>query len=486
VAPVTEGCRPYPERVEFERVARLGRGGMGVVDLARTPDGRQVALKRLTLHGSADDMARARQRIEREAEVLTRLHHPNVVELLEVVEEGDELTLVMPYLTGGTLAERVARHGPAPVEEVERLADVLSSALAAAHRAGIVHRDIKPANVLFDAEGVPHLADFGVASSRDDTAGLTAVGTVVGTPGFMAPEQARGDEAGQPADVFSLGATLLHAATGEGPYGRGAPDLLMVRAAQGKVQPVPRTLPVALRRRLQAMLDPRPERRPSAAALAGGPHGTEVARPVVGRPRRRWPVWAGAGGLAAAGAVAALAVSARETEAPPTTASTSSTEACTDLPYQPCGQAEPAPGTDGRRCLEGFDDYDEDPANGCEAVPDGLADGTPLTERIEGTIVPRDDVDTFAVEVRDERQLLCDGELRLTLTAPAGVTMRLEVLEDGEVLGQATSADGVPASVTLGEPECLFDDGTTLQARVSAIGSDRTAEPYRLERRGSF
>src|SRR3546814_6441263 len=84
----------------------------------------------------------------------------------------------MPYLTGGTLAERVARHGPAPVAEVERLADQLGGALAAAHRAGVVHRDIKPANVLFDADGEPHLADFGVASSRDDTAGLTAVGTV--------------------------------------------------------------------------------------------------------------------------------------------------------------------------------------------------------------------------------------------------------------------------------------------------------------------
>lgn len=467
-------------------MARLGQGGMGVVDLARSADGRQVALKRLTLHGSADDIARARQRIEREAEVLSRLHHPNVVELLEVVEEGDELTLVMPYLTGGTLAERVGRHGPAPVEEVERLADVLSSALAAAHRAGIVHRDIKPANVLFDADGVPHLADFGVASSRDDTAGLTAVGTVVGTPGFMAPEQARGEQAGQAADVFSLGATLLFAATGEGPYGRGAADLLMVKAAQGKVQPVPRTLPAALRGRLQAMLDPRPERRPSAAAVAGGPHGTEVARPAVGRRRRRWPLWAAGGGLAIAGVTAALAVSARETEAPLPTATTSTTAACADLPYQPCGEPQPAPHTDGRRCLEGFDDYDEDPANGCEAAPDGLAALTPLTDRVEGTIVPRDDVDTFALAVRDERQLLCDGELQVSLTAPPGMSLRLEVLGDGEVLGQATSADGVAASVVLREPECLSDDSTTLQAQVSPIGSDRSTEPYRLERRGSF
>src|SRR5688572_9634275 len=101
---------------------------MGVVDLARAADGTEVALKRLTLHGSSDELARARQRVEREAEVLTRLHHPNIVPLVEVLEEGDELTLVMPYLTGGTLADRVVRHGPAPADEVLRLADALGSA----------------------------------------------------------------------------------------------------------------------------------------------------------------------------------------------------------------------------------------------------------------------------------------------------------------------------------------------------------------------
>jgi serine/threonine protein kinase len=187
---------------------------MGVVDLGRAADGSEVALKRLTLHGSADEISRARQRIEREAAVLTRLNHPNIVELLDVVEEGDEVTLVMPYLTGGTLADRVNEHGPAPTAEVTRLAHLLSSALSDAHRADVVHRDIKPGNVLFDREGNPHLADFGVASSRDDTEGLTVVGTVVGTPAYMAPEQARGELAGRPADVFALGATLLFAATG--------------------------------------------------------------------------------------------------------------------------------------------------------------------------------------------------------------------------------------------------------------------------------
>lgn len=461
---------------------------MGVVDLARRPDGTEVALKRLTLQGSTQDIARARQRIEREAEVLTRLDHPNIVELLDVVEDGDEVTLVMAYLTGGTLADRVSRHGPAPADEVERLADALGSALAEAHRAGVVHRDIKPGNVLFDADGVPHLADFGVASSRDDTAGLTAVGTVVGTPGFMAPEQARGEAVAPASDVFALGATLLFAVTGEGPYGRGSPELLMVRASQGKVRPVPREVPALLRRKLQAMLDPRPERRPSAAALVGGPEGTVVRRPLTSR-RRRWPVWAAAGGVGVSAVLASVIVAARETGDPGPASTTSTTGDCRALPYQPCGASGPAPGTDGRACLAGFEDYDEEPDNGCEAADDGLADGQPFPEGadpVQGTIVPRDDVDTFAMQVGDGYQLLCDGRFTVTITAPADMTLRLEVFDGDELMGQTTSADGVTARITLDDPDCLFSDAKTLTARVSPIGTDRSAGDYSLERSGSY
>jgi hypothetical protein len=474
--------------VRYERVARLGRGGMGVVDLARGPDGEQVALKVLTLHGSADDLARARQRVRREAEVLRQLHHPNVVGLLDVLDDGDELTLVMPYLAGGSLADRVARHGPAPEAEVALLADTLAGALAAAHRAGITHRDIKPANVLYDADGAPHLADFGVARTRDDTVGLTAAGTVVGTPGFMAPEQARGEPAGPAADVFSLGATLLFAATGRGPYGRGAPDLLMVRAARGQLDPVPRSIERPLRRRLQAMLDPRPDRRPSAAALVGGPGGTIAQNPISGGAPKRWRLWMVTGGVGALALLAAVLVAAGETgdSRRPIADTTTTDRACTDLPYQPCGQFAPAPNTDGRACRPGFEDYDDDAVNGCEAEPDGLADGTPLRSSIEGTIVPRDDVDTFSLEVADDRQILCDGRLTVTLTAPARVSLRLELLDGDEVVGQVTSADGVAASVVRREPGCFTDDSTTLTARVSPIGSDRTGEAYLLERHGSY
>ena len=279
---------------------------------AAAPDGTEVALKRLTLHGSAEDIARARQRIEREAEVLTRLDHPNIVELLDVVDDGDEVTLVMAYLTGGTLADRVARHGPAPGRRGGAPGRCARRARWRRRTGpGVVHRDIKPGNVLFDADGVPHLADFGVASSRDDTAGLTAIGTVVGTPGFMAPEQARGEAAGQASDVFALGRHAALRGDRRGPLraGRRRAADGAGRAGQGAADPA-RSLPTPLRQRLQAMLDPRPERAPVGrrAGRRPGRHRGATARRaaavVAGRCGRP------AAGLAVAALVAGLLVAA--------------------------------------------------------------------------------------------------------------------------------------------------------------------------------
>ena len=310
-----------------------------------------------------------------------------------------------------------------------------------------------------------------MASSRDDTAGLTVIGTVVGTPGFMAPEQARGEGAGQASDVFALGATLLYAATGEGPYGRGAAELLMVRAAQGKVRPIPRSLPASLRQRLQAMLDPRPEKRPSAAALVGGPAGHRGA--PTGRGAA---VVAGRCGSPAAGSrsprslAAVLVVAPARPASRPTTTSHRRRRGAPTCPTSRAARPSPAPGTDGRGCLGGFEDYDEDAGNGCEAADDGLADDTAFpegAEPIEGTIVPRDDVDTFAMAVGDGSQLLCDGRFTVRITAPEGMTLLLEVLDDDEVLGQTTSAHGVQGTVTLREEECFFSEARTLTARVS-------------------
>ena len=117
----------------YEFVRRIGRGGMGVVDLARADDGSEVALKRLSLHGTPEELAKARARIRREAEVLQQLDHPGVVALREVLDEGDDIVLVMDFLPGGNLAQRVQEEGPLAPDEVGRLADRLLDALAAAH-----------------------------------------------------------------------------------------------------------------------------------------------------------------------------------------------------------------------------------------------------------------------------------------------------------------------------------------------------------------
>jgi tRNA A-37 threonylcarbamoyl transferase component Bud32 len=474
-------------------VRRLGRGATGVVELAVGPDGRPVARKRLALHGSATELADARHRIRREADVLRRLDHPAIVPLLDVESDGDDVVLVMPYYEGGTLADRVSRDGPLPADGVLALSDRLVGALAAAHRAGIVHRDVKPQNVLFDAAGDAFLADFGVARTSDVTTGLTADGVVVGTPAYMAPEQARGGPVGPASDVFALGATLLFAVTGRGPWGDGPAAAVFARAARGRAD-VGRLrtgdVPAPLRRRLRAMLARDARRRPSAAALAGGPHGTggATARRRVSRTRRR--IVAGGVTVAAIVAIALVATLALTDDGDPATqlaAAPTGTTPCQPLPYQPCGGAPVAPFTDGRACIDDHADYDGITANGCEAAPDTI-DGVTFAggRTIRGNLVPGTDVDRYPMHVDDRFQLLCDGELRVTLTAPANVAQRVRILDpDGDEVAKAVSGDGVPATAKVGDPNCLFDDGGTYVAEVSVV-SGNSATDYELARAGSL
>jgi hypothetical protein len=489
---------------------RLGRGGMGVVDLAIDPRGNLVACKRLFLHGSADEMHRARHRIRREAAALARLRHPNIVPLLDVVDDGDDVVLVLPYLPGGTLAEQVAHHGTLSAGQVHVLADALFGALSEAHRQGIVHRDIKPANVLFDETGRPFLTDFGVATLRDATGGLTVTGAVVGTPEFMAPEQARGEPVGPPADVFSLGATLLFGATGHPPYGRADTPVVLQRAARGRLSPLPSDLDRSLRRRLQPTLARAPQRRPSAATAAGtgprgltaaapeGPGGTLIATSTPVPARRRLPrrtigiVFGVVAVLAVSLTAAALGATGRQADAPPTP--TPTTAPCVDQPYQPCG-GQPAPNTDGRACLAGFYDIDGDPTTGCEVRSDGL-NGTTFDKPITANLVPADAVDRYPFTVGHDSNPItnilsnpfCDNVLQLTLTAPDGVSMRIEALDAKDrVLGSAVSADGVAATVRLSQPGCSIDDADLeLVAQVSWVGSARSGDDYTLTRKGSW
>jgi hypothetical protein len=461
---------------------------MGVVDRAIDDEGREVALKRLVLHGSAREMAQARLRVHREADALSRLDHPAVVKLVEVIDEGDEIVLVMPYLSGGTLTDHVNARGALTPAQVDALADQLVDALAVAHRAGIVHRDIKPANVLFDGIGRAHLADFGVASIRDATSGLTLTGALIGTPDYMAPEQARGEPATPASDVFSLGATLLYAATGEPPYGRGDPRLTVQRAARGRLAGFPTNLDPSLRRRLAPMLRRDPARRPTAAAVAGGPAGTLVAPP---RPVRKvgLAVVAGIVMLVAIGAGAAALLSASgfrfavgtdEAQAEPT----STTTPCSPKPYQPCGQPA-APFTDGSRCTADHADYDGDTRNGCEASPDDV-DGQTFSRSIRANLVPTDDVDRYPTPVVDNFHFTCDGTFEITITGPESTAVRVEVFRGSERLGAAVSTDGEPAAVRLQEPNCFSDDSSQLVTQVSWEGGARSPGDYQLSRHGSF
>ncbi len=472
----------------YRVVGVLGRGGMSVVELAEDADGRPVARKRIHMHGSAAQVDQAHRRLRREAELLQRLDHPGIVRLLEVEDEGTDVVLVMPFLPGGTLADRVAATGPLPAPQVEYLLDALLDALAAAHRGGVVHRDIKPDNILFDASGRPALADFGVATARDMTAGLTAAGAVVGTPTFMAPEQARGEPASAASDVFALGATMLFALTGAAPYGDGDPLAVLWRAGRARGVPVPSTVPPALRRRLGAMLDRRPARRPSAASARGGTAGTGVLRLVRRRSMHRSRRAALALLALLAGAVAAGGAGMWLTSRHPTEAAQPARPdpaPCTPLPYQPCG-GPPAPFTDGHTCIALHADYDANPANGCEAAPDTLADGSPLARQVDANLVPAGDIDTFAMHVDDRFQLFCDGLLRVTLTSPSGTAQRLDVIDPaGRVLASATSSDGGRAVASVQEPSCGGNDSGRLAARVTTVRG-LSAQPYRLERSGSF
>ncbi|MDQ6616567.1 MAG: serine/threonine protein kinase [Actinomycetota bacterium] len=478
-------------------VGLLGRGGMAVVELAVDDQGRHLARKRVALDGSARHIALARHRIRREAEILASLDHPGIVPLLAVEDDGADVVLVMPRMMG-SLADRVETCGPLPPAEVLAIAYALLDALATAHRQGVVHRDIKPANVLFDRAGRPALADFGVAVTRQFTPGLTMAGAIVGTPEFIAPEQAAGKPATAASDIFSLGATLTYALTGRGPYGEGEPLALINRAAQGEIEPLPQGVPEQLRLTLAALLAPRPERRPTAAAASGGPNGTSVdysPRPEGTRGKRGKRVALMAIILATLLAAAATGLARYQTgrattaalSAPPVPAAPApSTTTCTPLLYQPCGQSTPAPGTDGNNCVAGRADFDRILANGCEAVSDyqpgqALHVGQP----VQANLVPETAIDTFQAAVTQSLFNFCLTKFRVTLTAPPGTTDRVDVVRDGKVLASATSTNGEPATARASKPSC-FDSGTrAVTVEVSAV-SGQSAEDFRLVSAGSW
>jgi hypothetical protein len=211
----------------YRVLKRVGRGGMGVVFQARDPLlGRLVAIKVLTPHLGGD--ATARERFLREARAAAAINHPNVVTIYEIQQIGGRLLLVMEFVDGVSLQERLASRVPFALPEIVRIGVQTATGLAAAHARGLVHRDVKPANILLARPGDQvKITDFGLARATDD-AGVTQPGVILGTPAYMAPEQALGQAVDHRADLFSLGSVLYALCTGRPPYA-GSTTLAVIR-----------------------------------------------------------------------------------------------------------------------------------------------------------------------------------------------------------------------------------------------------------------
>ncbi|WP_329534306.1 bifunctional serine/threonine-protein kinase/ABC transporter substrate-binding protein [Streptomyces sp. NBC_01450] len=251
-----------PSLIGGHRLAgRLGAGGMGVVYLARSPHGAWCALKVIRAEYADDPGFRARFR--REAELASRLTSRWTVPVVAADADARSPWLATAYVPGPSLAEAVTLHGPWPEAQLRSLGAVLAEALDGVHAAGLVHRDVKPANVLLAADG-PRLIDFGIARAVGATA-LTTDGSVVGSPGYLSPEQARGHTVGPPSDVFSLGCVLAHTATGRPPFGTGGAAAVLYRTV-GE-EPDLDGIPENLGRTVRRCLAKEPERRPSAREL---------------------------------------------------------------------------------------------------------------------------------------------------------------------------------------------------------------------------
>jgi len=218
----------------------LGRGGMGVVWLATDQVlRREVALKEITFPVHLTDAERAvlRERTLREARTAARLEHPHVVTIHDVVEEDGRPWLVMEHVRSRSLQRVLEEEGPLLPAQVARLGLDVLSAIEVAHAAGVVHRDVKPANVLMDDAGHAQLTDFGIATTTDDSA-LTTHGAVLGSPSYMAPERANGEQFTEAVDLWSLGATLYTAVEGRTPFDRGAPMATLLAVVSEEPAPM--------------------------------------------------------------------------------------------------------------------------------------------------------------------------------------------------------------------------------------------------------
>jgi serine/threonine-protein kinase len=278
----------WPEVPGYELLAELGRGAFGVVYQARQRRlGRVVALKVLRDGALAD--AEQRARFQAEAEVVARLHHPNVVQIYEVGESEGRPFFAMEWVDGGSLAERLGGK-PQPARAAAQLVETLARAVHAAHQRNVVHRDLKPGNVLLTQDGTPKVTDFGLAKRMDAAAGLTKSNAIMGTPPYMAPEQAqaRTRDIGPVTDVYALGAILYELLTGRPPFRAETDyDTLLLVVNEDPVPPrrlqpkVPRDLETIC---LKCLAKAAKKRYASALDLAKDLRRFQAGEPIAARP----------------------------------------------------------------------------------------------------------------------------------------------------------------------------------------------------------
>lgn len=251
-----------PEGVgRYRLLGRLGSGGMGQVFLGQSPGGRLVAVKLIRADLAADPEFRAR--FAREVAAARHVSGMFTAAVVDADPDGPQPWLVTAYVPGPSLADAVIHRGPLPIRSTLTLAAGLAEGLGAIHAEGMIHRDLKPSNVLLASDG-PRIIDFGISRAADATA-LTSADLVVGSPGFMSPEQAQGHEVGPSSDIFSLGAVLTFAATGEGPFGTGSATALLYRVVHNP--PATGRLPGQIRPLVEQCLVKDPWRRPTPEQL---------------------------------------------------------------------------------------------------------------------------------------------------------------------------------------------------------------------------
>ncbi len=274
--PVTPLAPGDPTVVGPHRLlGRLGRGGSGTVYLAISPDDRAVAVK--VLRDDALAGADGRRRFRHEVAALRRVRGPHLVEVLDADVDADQPYLVTRFVPGQRLDEVVSDTGPLRGEALRLLARGVADALATLHAAGVVHRDLTPGNVLV-LDGSPQVIDLGLATAADVTA-LTRTGLVVGTPGYLAPEQVMGREVTAAADVHAWGATVALAGTGRPPYGTGRPEAVLYRIVHE--DPDLDGLPDDLAGLVEAAMSRDPARRPSSDDLLAELGGASAAQAVT-------------------------------------------------------------------------------------------------------------------------------------------------------------------------------------------------------------